>query len=318
MRRVAGHHRLRVTSAQCGGRRANAFTSVAAVNGQWQPAPSAPAGSTGHTQVDRLAQPAARRIDGRTQRVQPTAPKASADAQPSWDETEVEMKRILVPTQSAHDWKRLLARPDQQWKAGASAMAAASSWESADGFPPEVSAALESGPRELRDLELLMAIPEWKVPLPGGSAASQTDVLALGTNAGGLVVVAVEAKVDEPLGPTLGEKRADASAGQEERLRYLHTVLETQRPLPDSVRYQLLHRSASAVLTARRFHASAAVMLVQSFSPESRWFEDFAAFLAAMGASGTRGGVTAVPGLDAPRLYLGWCTGDQRHRLPIA
>ena len=227
------------------------------------------------------------------------------------------MKRIMVPTQSPVDWKRLLAKPDLHWKAGASAMAAASSWESADGFPPEVSAALDSGPGELRGLELILAVPEWEVPLPGGSTTSHTDVLALGTNASGLVAIAVEAKVDEPLGPTLGEKRTDASAGQEERLRYLHTVLEIPQPLPDSIRYQLLHRTASALLTARRFHAGAAVMLIQSFSPESRWFDDFAAFAAALGASAQSGGVASGPHLKAPRLYLGWCAGDQRHRLPV-
>ena len=139
----------------------------------------------------------------------------------------------------------------------------------------------------------------------------------MSTNSRGLVVIAVEAKVDEPFGPTLGEKRAEASAGQHERLLYLHTVLGLPQPLPDTIRYQLLHRSASAVLTARRFHAHAAVMVVQSFSPESRWFDDFAAFVTALGASGGRGTVTIVPSAENPVLYIGWCAGDQRHRLPV-
>ncbi len=68
------------------------------------------------------------------------------------------MKRILIPTQSANDWQRLLAKPDLHRKAGASAMAAASSWESANGFPREIAAALESGPEELCGLELLFAV----------------------------------------------------------------------------------------------------------------------------------------------------------------
>ena len=228
------------------------------------------------------------------------------------------MKRILVPTQSAADWKRLLAKPDLHWKAGASAMAAASSWEAAQGLPPEISAALKVGPAELRGLDLLIAVPEWEVPLPGGSTTSHTDVLAVCTNAHGLVVVAVEAKVDEPFGPTLGEKRAEASAGQHERLLYLHTALGLPQPLPDTIRYQLLHRAASAVLTARRFHAHVAVMLVQSFSPESRWFDDFTAFVTALGTSGGRGTVTSVPSATNPALYVGWCAGDQRHRSPVA
>ncbi len=196
-------------------------------------------------------------------------------------------------------------------------MAAASSWEAADGLPSDVRAALNSGPAQLRGLDLVIAVPEWEVPLPGGSTASHTDVLAVATNAHGLVVLAVEAKVDEPFGPTIAEKRAEASGGQHERLRYLYETLGLTQPLPDTIRYQLLHRSASAILTAKRFHAHAAVMLVQSFSPESRWFNDFQAFAAALGASVAVGAVAPVPSAQAPALYLGWCAGDQRHRSPI-
>jgi hypothetical protein len=223
----------------------------------------------------------------------------------------------MIPTQSLVDWKRLLAKPDLHWKPGASAMAAASSWEAADGLPSEVRVALNAGPVELRHLDLVIAIPEWEVPLPGGATTSHTDVLAVATNSHGLVVIAVEAKVDEPFGPTIGEKRAQASDGQRQRLHYLHETLGLTQPLPDAVRYQLLHRSASAVLTARRFHAHAAVMLVQSFSPESRCFDDFQRFAAAVGASVGPGAVAPVPSVQAPALYLGWCAGDQRHRSPV-
>jgi hypothetical protein len=46
----------------------------------------------------------------------------------------------------------------------------------------------------------------------------------------------------------------------------------------DSIRYQLLHRAASAILAAEEFFAPYAVMLVHSFSPSGKWFEDFAQF----------------------------------------
>jgi hypothetical protein len=55
--------------------------------------------------------------------------------------------------------------------------------------------------------------------------------------------------------------------------------------MADDIGYQLLHRTVSALLTARAFHAGTAVMLVHSFSPESRWREDFEAFAAALGGS---------------------------------
>ncbi len=108
------------------------------------------------------------------------------------------ISKILVPTQSPEDWCHLLADPDKHWRAGYSALSAAISWETAHGLPPEI--ALLLGP----DAELLLAIPEHKVAMPGKGRDSQCDVFAL-VKAGGqtiAVAVAVEAKVAEPFGPT--------------------------------------------------------------------------------------------------------------------
>lgn len=220
------------------------------------------------------------------------------------------MKRIFVPTQSPEDWKRLLAKPDLHWKPGRSAMSAATSWEAASELPAEIKAALDAGPLELQGLELLIAVPEWEVALPGGNTTSHTDVMAVARNERGLVVIGVEAKVDEPFGPTLGEKRAEASAGQRERLAYLHETLGLEEELPDGIRYQLLHRTASAILTARAFHAATAVMLVQSFSQESAWREDFEAFAETMGASGAGAGLRRLPTVTGPATFIGWCQGN--------
>lgn len=226
------------------------------------------------------------------------------------------MKRIVVPTESGGEWKRLLAQPDLHWKPGKSAMSAAASWEAAgDRLPSEVSAALAaSKDPDLASLDLLLAVPEWEIELPGGLTTSHTDVLALARNDRGLVAVAVEAKVDEEFGPTVGEKRAAPSAGQAKRLKYLHETLQCEELLPDSIRYQLLHRTASAILAARLFHAHVAVMLVQSFSPVGRWREEFEMFCRALGVSATSDAVVAVQRHKAPRLFVGWCTGEPRFR----
>jgi hypothetical protein len=226
------------------------------------------------------------------------------------------VKRILGPTVSGRDWQRLLTQPHLHWVPGKSAMSAAASWESAaPRLPPEITAALEAAHEpDLSGLELIIAIPEWEVPLPGGSATSCTDVLAIASNTKGLVTIAVEAKVDEEFGPTIGEKRHGASAGQLERLEFLHRSLGLASPLPDDARYQLLHRAASAVLVARKFHAPTAVMIVQSFSPESRWLSDYQRFCRVLGVEGPVGAIAPVPGRTGPRLFLGWCSGDQRFR----
>ena len=120
------------------------------------------------------------------------------------------MKRIFVPTVSGSDWQRLLGKPELHWKSGRSAMSAAACWEENEPhLPGEIAGVLEaSGDESLASLELLVAIPEWEVDLPGGDRPSQTDVLAITRNELGLVILGVEAKVDEPFGPTLGERKA--------------------------------------------------------------------------------------------------------------
>jgi len=226
-------------------------------------------------------------------------------------------KRIFVPTESYRDWQRLLAKPELHWKAGYSAMTLARSWDEQEdqGFPPEVGDALAAAQAsQLENLSLLLALPEYQVALPGGDRPSQTDVLAIARGDAGLVVVAVEGKVDEPFGPTVGERRADRTRGVDERLRFLTDCLGLREPIPGSIRYQLLHRSASAVLVAEQFRAVAAVMLVHSFSPTNKWFEDFLEFAALFRVRPDPGGIVAVGQRRGIPLFLGWCRGEQRFR----
>lgn len=224
------------------------------------------------------------------------------------------MKRIFVPTQGPSDWKRLLAQPELHWKGGYSAMTTAACWDAAGhALPAEIRQMLnDTRLAPLQDLELLAAIPEWQTRLPGGDRASCTDVMAIARNDAGLVVIGVEAKVDEEFGPLVGEKRLGASKGQLERLEYLERVLKVPSGFEDSVRYQLLHRTASALITAQQFHADTAVMLVHSFSPMARWREDFDSFATALGATPVSANVYQLANFSSPSLFLAWCAGDPR------
>jgi len=215
------------------------------------------------------------------------------------------MKVIVRPTKGPEDWKQFLAEPDKQWKPGYSAHALAHCWEQAEGFPEGVRSVFETSPR-YRDFEPLLGIPELKVDLPGGSRPSQTDLWLLGRVRDGLVSVAVEGKAAETFGPTLDEWRRDASVGKEARLDFLLGQLQLGSPLPSGLRYQLLHRTVSAILMARRFHARHAVMLVHSFSEARLWFEDFREFLKVFGVSGEAGRILEIPGHEAPTLSLAW------------
>jgi hypothetical protein len=182
-------------------------------------------------------------------------------------------------------------------------MAAAQSWEA--GFPPEVAALCGS------DAELQLAIVEHKVAMPGRGYPSQCDVFALVHAGGRDMAVAVEAKVAETFGPTIGEwLGASPSANKLDRLRTLAAWLGIEAPDP-SLRYQLFHRSAAAIVEARRFHRPVAAMLVQSFSPEAAWADDFAAFTHALGLGRVAPGAVAETVLaDGLVLRLGWAKGD--------
>lgn len=143
-------------------------------------------------------------------------------------------------------------------------MAAALSWEAAGGLPPEIASLL--GP----DAELLLAIPEHKVELPGGRRPTQCDVFALARAGGEVIVVSVEAKVSEAFGPAVGDWLSPESPGKRERLAHICALLGLAGEPPAHIRYQLLHRTAAAVIEAERFNAARAAMIVQSFSQDHR------------------------------------------------
>lgn len=195
-------------------------------------------------------------------------------------------------------------------------MTAAACWEAdPSSLPPEIQSALDAThDSDLCGLKLLAAMPEWEVSLPGGATSSQSDVLALAGNDRGLAVLAVEAKVDEDFGPTLGQKRENPSEGQNERLKYLHELLRISKPLGDAIRYQLIHRTASALLTAQAFHANVAVMLIQSFASGGRRRElrhDFGSFSQQLGSIPLSEDIYVVRAFLTPRLVLAWCDSDQ-------
>lgn len=216
------------------------------------------------------------------------------------------MSKIYVPTTGADDWKQFLADPDKHWRQGYSARTLAYSWQEAAGFPAEVAEVLA---RQFPSIELLLALPEHKVPLRGGSRASQNDIWVLARSEGQLVSIAVEGKVSESFDKTVGEWKTDSSPGKSERLEYLRDILGLPS-VPEDVRYQLLHRTASAIIEAKRFNAAHAVMLVHSFSKTDEWFDDYARFVALMGGTATKNGIVSVGVRSGVPLYLAWVSGN--------
>jgi hypothetical protein len=224
------------------------------------------------------------------------------------------MSNFYIPSQGPDSWKEFLAEPDKQWKTGYSAKSLAYCWEEAQGFPKSVQKVFKECPYELfHSMELLIGIPEHKVPLPGGSTESQNDIYVLAKSGNELVSIAVEGKVNEPFGPTVSEKLKDPSPGVVKRLDFLCDLLQIKDHKLDSIRYQLLHRTASALIEAERFCTPHALMLVHSFSQEHMWFEDYAAFAKLYDLSVQPDSITYVGEISYKKLYLGWVTGETEY-----
>ncbi len=223
------------------------------------------------------------------------------------------MNRFYAPADSADQWQALLAKPQLHWKTGYSAKALAHCWTDAGGFPSEIQEALaHSDSPSLREAQFLLGFPEHEVQLPGGTRPSQNDIFVLARCATGLISIAVEGKVSEHFDLPIGERFLNPSSGQVERLEYLKTLLRLSQPL-DHIRYQLLHRTASAIIEAQRFGARHALMLVHSFSQTHEHFEDYLAFADLFGQKPNINSIVSAANYDGITLYLGWVVGTQEY-----
>ena len=221
------------------------------------------------------------------------------------------MATLLVPASRLGDWKRLLTDPDRQWRRGDSARALACCWQAAGGLPVNVRAVLRKI-EGFYQIEALIAVPEHQVPLPGGTRSSQNDVWVLARTPDDLVSMAVEGKVAGPFGPCVGEWLTGASAGKLERLEFLCGLLGLHFPPPPDICYQLLHRTASAVIEANRFHARHAVMLVHCFSRTNKGFSDYERFLYLFNCVAAADDAATAGRLGDMMLHFAWVRGDEK------
>jgi hypothetical protein len=160
-------------------------------------------------------------------------------------------------------------------------------------------------------MELLLAFPEYKVYLPPmNGRPSQNDLFVLAKDSDGeLVTIAVEGKVSETFGPTVSEWNPKESKGKTIRFEFLQNLLGLKE-IPSSIRYQLLHRSASAILEAQKFNAKNAVMLVHSFNPEMLWLDDFQAFTNLFDVQVLPEKLYFIKDINNVHFYVAWVKGN--------
>jgi len=224
------------------------------------------------------------------------------------------LSKIYIPSTKPEDWQSLLADPEKQWRSGYSAKALAYCWQMAEGFPNCIKKTFEKSNIDLfHDLEILLAIPEHKVSLPGGRAASQNDLFVLAKSHGQFISIAVEGKVSEPFGGIVSKWLKNPSPGRKKRLEFLCTELGLSVTDVSNIRYQLLHRTVSAILEAKKFNAPNAMMLVHSFSQADEWFENYALFVALFGIDAKMNRIHSAGKVGDIHLYLGWVKGDLKY-----
>ena len=215
------------------------------------------------------------------------------------------IRRLHVPLLKPEDVIPHLAKPELHWKLGYSAQELAVAWfESRNDFPPAVRAILSTVP-EYSDAELVDGFFEREIELGSPGRNSQADLLVIAGLCQEIGVIAVEGKVNEPFGKFV--KDWNTTPGKQVRLERLTQTLGLDLADVDGIRYQLLHRTASAIYEAKRYRCRQAMMLVHSFSPTHRWFDDFAAFSSLMNQPvSIPGSVSIAKMCEGISLRLAW------------
>ena len=190
------------------------------------------------------------------------------------------IRRLHVPLTQPEDVIPHLAKREDHWRLGYSAQELAVTWASAGKeFPNSVRQVLNTAPEYL-DAKLVDGFFEREVYLGTAGRNSQTDLMVVAGIGMELAVIAVEGKVEESFAEMVSEW--NDSIGKQRRLEHLCATLHLVVTEAGQLRYQLLHRTASAIYEARRYRSRHALMLVHSFSKTHRWFDDFAAFSRAL------------------------------------
>ena len=221
------------------------------------------------------------------------------------------IRRLHVPVIDPTDIVRHLAKQEEHWRAGYSAQELANAWVTAGrDVPKRVRRLLDTAP-EYHGAEMVDGFFEREVELGTSGRNSQTDLMVVVGLGRELGIVAVEGKVEESFADLVSAW--NTTPGKQARLEGLCHTLEMDITSARALRYQLLHRTASAIYEAHRYRCRHALMLVHSFSSTHRWFEDFARFAQVMEMPIAHPDICSPARLvDGVSLRLAWVSDQPR------
>ena len=125
----------------------------------------------------------------------------------------------------------------------------------------------------------------------------------------------VEGKAREDFDDLLDDwKNRTSEAGFKARLTEITDNIGLTGPPPGDIRYQLLHRTASAVIEARRFHAKYAVVLIQSFvsNDAENHYNDFCKFIRLFERTPTKELLMELSRPHGRQLFAAWVQSTPR------
>lgn len=205
--------------------------------------------------------------------------------------------------------KPLLRDPELHWKKGRSAYEAAHSWVNGNinhegGMPRSVRTLLDQAP-EWTGAEVAIGLFEHATPLDTLRGPSNNDLLVICRLRDALGVMAVEAKAGEPFGELVSVW--NSSPGRSARLAWACDFFSVDMEACGGLRWQLFHRTASAIIEAKRFHSPHAIMLVHDFGEKVSWREDYMAFASILGVANADIGRLSDPKIvGGVSLRMGW------------
>jgi hypothetical protein len=160
-----------------------------------------------------------------------------------------------------------------QWKDGRSAKELAKVWfkTGQPQMPDELVSLLLSHPIT-HGFQADIGIPEKETVLDDlGGKGRNHDMVLIGKNDSGRILVAIEAKADETFGEIIGtylesSVRANPRSRVSDRIHQLAMGVFGHTNVTD-LRYQLLHAVAGTLIEAKNQEASVAVLVIHEFVP---------------------------------------------------
>ncbi|MDY0299947.1 MAG: hypothetical protein RBQ66_09025 [Candidatus Cloacimonadaceae bacterium] len=221
------------------------------------------------------------------------------------------------PLNSANEWQYLLKDPSEHWKDGKSAKELAKYWANRQETPSELKHLLQN-----EDISLVFLFPEYQVPMPAIGGDSHNDLYVLATSKNGLIVIMIESKAGESFDKIISEwylqkERCNKDEGLNASSR-LNSILQelglgryAKAPYKElgDYRYQLFHRTLSALREAKRVNANRAIVLIQSFENDPVSQADFFKYVRLFVAqekmtSGSLIGPVRINGIDLSFAWL--------------